>query len=91
MIGGIVFCDIWAQLHMYKQNSKVGVTRLLLGSKDTSGGLWVNRCWQRPQQEHVEYVCCADGGEKLASSPNAFWDDVVVVVLSSYGVATGIW
>lgn len=47
-------------------------------------GLWLNRCWQWPQQEHVRN---ADGGEKLAGSPNAFWDGAMVVV----SVATGIW
>lgn len=61
----------------------MGVTGLLLGSKETSGGLWLNRCWQWPQQEHVEYERHAGGGEKLASSPSAFWDDAVVVIPSS--------
>lgn len=68
---------------MYAQDSKVGIAGVLLGSKEASGGLCLNRCWQWPQQEHV---CSAGGGEKLASSPNAFWDDAMVVVSVAIGI-----
>jgi len=57
---------------------------VLLGSKEASGGLQLNRCWQWPQQE---CVWSAGGGEKLASSPNALWVDAVIVV----SVAVGMW
>lgn len=56
----------------------------MLGSKEASSGLWLNGCCQWPQQEHVR---SAGGGEKLASSLNAFRDDVMVVV----SVAIGMW
>lgn len=62
----------------------MGVTGVLLCSKEASGGLWLNRCWQWPQHDPVR---SAGEGEKLASSPNAFWVDAMVVV----SVAIGIW
>ena len=84
LIGRIVFVIFAHSIICMSRTGKVGITEVLLGSKEASSGLWLNRCWQWPQQEHVR---SAGGGEKLASSPNAFWDDAVVVI----SVAIGIW
>lgn len=69
---------------MYAQDIKVGISRVVLGS---GGKQWPVAKWMFAVASTSTFTqVLVSGGEKLASSPNAFWDDASVV-----SVAIGIW